>query len=179
MGGESTQGYQFFLLLVYFEYMQSLAFIHFFLLFLYTLRYFGSVFFNSSQNFRSVQIDIPNLFGIRFDPLDRHFLRTNGDILLPIRNALTNIISKILDRNLKFPVHDLVDYLVKDINQTDDQEESLIWTVQNEAGEFPDELQLVVGTFSHFLFQILDGVAVEVGYVEIDVVFVQQVVVRI
>ena len=51
--------------------------------------------------------------------------------------------------------------------------------MQYKASQFPNKLSLVIGTAAHFLVQILDGIMVEVGGVEVGVEFVEEVVVLV
>ena len=51
--------------------------------------------------------------------------------------------------------------------------------MQYKASQFPNKLSLVIGTAAHFLVQILDGIMVEVGGVEVGVESVEEVVVLV
>ena len=159
--------------------MESFPLIYLFLFFLNALRYFSSFLFHATQYLSSMQVNIPNMPSIRPYPLNRYLLGTNSDILLPVRNAFAKIISKILNSHLEFPAHDLVDNFVKDIDETNNQKKGLVGTVQYEACEFFDELELAVCAFAHFLLKVLNGVAVEVGDEKVYVELIKQAVVGV
>ena len=86
---------------------------------------------------------------------------------------------KIFEAHPHLLTHLPIDDLFEDIDETDHQEKCLIGTMQYKASQFPNKLSLVIGTAAHFLVQILDGIMVEVGGVEVGVEFVEEVVVLV
>jgi hypothetical protein len=159
--------------------MQRFTLIYLLLLLLYTLRYLRRLPLHPHHHTRRIHIDIPHQLSIRPHLLNRYLLTTNTDLLLPIGYPLTNKPRKIFEAHPHLLTHLPIDDLFEDIDETDHQEKCLIGTMQYKASQFPNKLSLVIGTAAHFLVQILDGIMVEVGGVEVGVEFVEEVVVLV
>lgn len=156
-----------------------LCLINLLLLLLYTLRYLRRLPLHPHHHTRRIHIDIPHLPRIRPYLLNRDLFATNTHLLLPIDYPLTNKPRKIFEAYPHLLAHLAIDDLVEDIDETDHQEKCLIGTMQYKASQFPNKLSLVIGIIPHFLVQILDGIMVEVGSVEADVEFIEEVAVLV
>jgi len=51
--------------------------------------------------------------------------------------------------------------------------------MQYEANQFFNKFNLIIGIAAHFLLQILDGIMVEVGHIEVNIEFIEEVVMLI
>ena len=169
MWGQSPQSDNFFLLLIYLKNMQRFTLIYFFLFLFNTLRNFSRLLLHPCHHISCSEIDISYIFWIGLHLLHRNLLGIDVYILLLIGYALAYIGSKIFETNLHLFIHVLVDYLIKNVDQTNHQKKGLIWTMQYEASQLLDKFNLVIAIPPHFLLQILNGIIIEVGHIEIDV----------